>query len=134
MLIHPSYEIPPYTPLSPDPATVCARLATLYQLQENREPCIVLTSAEAVLRRVLPAKVLSDHCELVISGEETDREALIASLVAAGYQMCDMVRQEGDLSLRGGIIDVYPPSLDADQGRPPSSRFFRRHPGVNPVI
>lgn len=124
VLIHPSYEIPPYTPISPDPSTVCARLSTLYQLQENREPCIVLTSAEAVLRRVLPAKVLSDHCELVISGEETDREALIASLVAAGYQMSDMVRQEGDLSLRGGIVDVYPPSLDPAQAGPLRLDFF----------
>jgi transcription-repair coupling factor (superfamily II helicase) len=124
VLIHPSYEIPPYTPLSPDPATVCARLATLYQLQENREPCIVLTSAEAVLRRVLPAKVLSDHCELVIAGEETDRDALIISLVDAGYQMCDMVRQEGDLSLRGGIVDVYPPTLSPATAGPLRLDFF----------
>ena len=124
VLIHPSYEIPPYTPLSPDPATVCGRLATLYQLQEKSEPCIVLTSAEAVLRRVLPAKALSDHCELIISGEETDRDALIASLVASGYQMCDLVRQEGDLSLRGGIIDVYPPSLGTVKTGPLRLDFF----------
>ena len=124
VLIHPSYEIPPYTPLSPDPATVCARLATLYQLQENSEPSIVLTSAEAVLRRVLPAKALNDHCQLVIAGEEIDRDGLIASLIAAGYQMGDMVRQEGDLSLRGGIIDVYPPSLGTMKAGPLRLDFF----------
>ena len=124
VFIHPSYEIPPYTPLSPDPATVCTRLATLFQLQEASEPSLVLTSAEAVLRRVLPAKALSHHCELIISGEETDRDALITSLLAAGYQMCDMVRQEGDLSLRGGIIDVYPPSLEASKAGPLRLDFF----------
>ncbi len=124
VLLHPSYEIPPYTPLSPDPATVCARLATLYQLRENRTPCIVLTSAEAVLRRVLPASALNSHCELVITGEETDRDRLIASLVAAGYQLCDMVRQEGDLALRGGIIDVYPPTLDSSRSGPLRLDFF----------
>ncbi len=124
VLLHPGYEIPPYTPLAPDPATVCNRLATLYQLQEDREPCIVLTSAEAVLRRVLPAAELNAHCELVIAGEETDRDALIASLSAAGYQLCDMVRQEGDLSLRGGIVDVYPPTLDVAQSGPLRLDFF----------
>lgn len=124
VLIHPSYEIPPYTPLSPDPATVCSRLSTLYQLQENNEPCIVLTSAEAVLRRVLPAGQLSTHCELVISGEETDRDQLIAALVAAGYQLCEMVRQEGDLALRGGIVDVFPPTLDSSRAGPLRLDFF----------
>jgi transcription-repair coupling factor (superfamily II helicase) len=124
VLIHPSYEIPPYTPLSPDPATVCARLATLYQLQENNAPCIVLTSAEAVLRRVLPASELNNHCELVIAGEETDPDRLISSLVAAGYQLCDMVRQEGDLAVRGGIIDIYPPTLDSNKAGPLRLDFF----------
>ena len=124
VLIHPSYEIPPYTPLSPDPATVCARLATLYQLQDNDAPCIVLTSAEAVLRRVLPASELNSRCELVIAGEETDPDRLIASLVATGYQLCDMVRQEGDLALRGGIIDVYPPALDSNTAGPLRLDFF----------
>lgn len=124
VLIFPSYEIPPYTPLSPDPATVCARLATLYQLREHNTPCIVLTSAEAVLRRVLPTSALNSHCELVIAGEETDRDRFITSLVAAGYQVCALVRQEGDFALRGGIIDVYPPTIDSSQSGPIRLDFF----------
>ncbi len=57
VLVYPSFEIPPYTPLSPDPATVGARLSTLYLLQELAEPCIILTSAEAILRKILPKSV-----------------------------------------------------------------------------
>ena len=124
VLTYPSYEIPPYTPLSPDPATVCARLATLHRLHDNQAPAIVLTSAEAVLRRVLPAVELDRRCELVLAGEETDRDALIASLVASGYQIVEMVRQEGDLALRGGIIDVYPPVLDEELAGPLRLDFF----------
>jgi transcription-repair coupling factor (superfamily II helicase) len=124
VLLHPSYEIPPYTPLSPDPATVCTRLATLYQLQDNNAPCIVLTSAEAILRRILPPGMLNRHCELVIAGEETDRDRLVTSLIASGYQLCDLVRQEGDLALRGGIIDVYPPALDSEKNGPLRLDFF----------
>ena len=124
VLTYPSYEIPPYTPLSPDPATVCARLATLHRLHDNQAPAIVLTSAEAVLRRVLPAVELDRRCELVLAGEETDRDALIASLVASGYQIVEMVRQEGDRALRGGIIDVYPPVLDEELAGPLRLDFF----------
>ncbi|MDY0390074.1 MAG: transcription-repair coupling factor [Desulfobulbus oligotrophicus] len=124
VLVYPGYEIPPYSPLSPDPATVCSRLATLYQLLEHTAPCIVLASVEAVLRRVLPSRVLSRHCELVQIGEEIEQEPLIAALIAAGYQMSEMVRQEGDLALRGGIIDVYPPHLGTAKNGPLRLDFF----------
>ena len=124
VLTYPSYEIPPYAPLSPDPATVCTRLATLYRLQDNPGPCLILTSIEAVLRRIMPASALNRHCELVMTEEETDRDGLIASLTASGYQVCDMVRQEGDIALRGGIIDVYPPALDEELAGPLRLDFF----------
>ncbi|MGI6656497.1 MAG: transcription-repair coupling factor [Desulfobulbus sp.] len=124
VLLYPSYEIPPYTPLSPDPATVCQRLATLYQLRGLAGPCLVLTSVEAMLRRVLPIRILDRHAELVIAGESMDRDGLIGALTASGYQVCDMVRQEGDLALRGGIVDVFPPALDPDHAGPLRLDFF----------
>ena len=114
ILIYPSFEIPPYTALSPDPATTGARISTLYQLQENARPLIVFTSAEAILRRVIPKQVLNNHCELVISGEETDRDQLIKTLTGAGYESCDMVRQVGDMAVRGGIIDIFSPATTGD--------------------
>ena len=119
VLVYPSFEIPPYTPLSPDPATVGARLSTLYLLQELTEPCIILTSAEAILRKILPKSVFNDHCELLIQGEEIDRDALIQTLIRAGYQTCELVQQQGDLAIRGGIIDIFPPAHDPDNGAGP---------------
>ncbi len=109
ILIYPSFEIPPYTPLAPDPATTASRLSTLYRLQDSDRPLIVFTSAEAVLRRVIPRQVLNNHCELIIRGEETDREQLISMLSRRGYESCDMVRRPGDMAIRGGIIDVFSP-------------------------
>ena len=44
ILWYPGYEIPPYTPLSPDQQTTAARLATLYQLRENPGNKIMVTS------------------------------------------------------------------------------------------
>jgi len=124
VLVYPSFEIPPYTPLSPDPATIALRLATLHRLLNNAEPCIVLSSAEAVLRRLPPKSALGRHSELVMAGEETDREALIRSLIDAGYQMCSMVQHESDLAVRGGIIDIYAPSPDPAVQGPLRLDFF----------
>jgi transcription-repair coupling factor (superfamily II helicase) len=124
VLPYPAFEIPPYTQLAPDPATVARRIATLYHLRENNGPCIVLASAEAVLRRIVPAAVLADHCELVMAGEDTDREALIAALAAAGYQPCDLVQHPGDMAVRGGIIDLFPPASVPDVSGPLRLDFF----------
>jgi transcription-repair coupling factor (superfamily II helicase) len=116
VLTYPAFEIAPYTRLAPDSTTVAARLSTLYYLHEHSGPCIVLTSVEAVLRRILPQQVLSRSCELVMAGEDTDRDALIASLIDAGYESCELVRQPGDLAVRGGIVDLFPPASGLSGG------------------
>ncbi|MCL7487104.1 MAG: transcription-repair coupling factor [Desulfobulbaceae bacterium] len=124
VLVYPSFEIPPYTPLSPDPATVCQRLATLYRLQNNNGPAIILTSAEAALRRILPQNALTSSCELVMAGEETDREELIRTLVRTGYESCSMVQHEGSFSVRGGIVDIFAPAADPALQGPLRLDFF----------
>ncbi len=113
ILIYPSFDIAPYTALSPDPATTASRLSTLYRLQNSDQPPIVFTSVEAILRRVLPGRILNDHCELIISGEDTDRDQLISLLTASGYEVCDMVRRPGDMAVRGGIVDIFPPAAES---------------------
>ncbi|MDH3330110.1 MAG: transcription-repair coupling factor, partial [Desulfobulbaceae bacterium] len=110
VLVYPSFEIPPYTPPSPVPATVGLRLATLHRLLNLSGPCIILTSIEALLRRILPKSVLGRRSELVIQGEEIDREELIKSLVDSGYDLCSMVQHEGDLAVRGSIVDIFAPA------------------------
>ncbi len=124
VITYPAFEIAPYTQLTPDPATVATRLATLSLLQENSRPCIVLTSAEAVLRRIIPRQLLAGRSELVIAGEETDRDGLIDTLTRSGYQLCELVQHPGDLAVRGGIIDLFAPSFRPDVQGPLRLDFF----------
>uniref|UniRef100_UPI0040573E40 DEAD/DEAH box helicase n=1 Tax=Candidatus Electronema sp. TaxID=2698783 RepID=UPI0040573E40 len=109
VLIYPAFEMPPYARLAPDPATVAARIAALHFLHERSQPCILLASAEAALRRVPPGKLFADCCELVMAGESCDRDGLIAALIRNGYQPCELAQQPGDLAVRGGIVDLFPP-------------------------
>lgn len=106
---YPGYEIPPYTPLSPDPLTTAARLSTLYNIRETEATFILVVSAEALMRRTLPGKILSNRAELLISGEECDRDALLQELTACGYEQVALVQSVGDYSVRGGILDIFPP-------------------------
>jgi transcription-repair coupling factor (superfamily II helicase) len=118
VLVLPSFEIPPYAHLTPDPSTSAARLAALYFLNEGSRPGIILASAEAALRRIPPGKLLNQHCELVMAGEDCNREELIAALLRSGYQTCELVQQPGDLALRGTLLDCFsPPFQPALEGR-----------------
>jgi transcription-repair coupling factor (superfamily II helicase) len=108
-LLYPAFEMPPYARLAPDPATAAARIAALHFLRERSQPCIVLASAEAVLRRVLPGPLLNEHCKRLRLYEDCDRDSLLASLIRNGCQRCELVQQPGDLAARGSIADIFPP-------------------------
>lgn len=116
VLAYPGYEIPPYTQLSPDQQTTAARFATLYQLHENPDNTIVVTSIEALMRRVVPTEILTGSAELIMAGEDCDQDALLQSLTKLGYEQVSLVQNVGDFAVRGGILDLYPPPFFTESG------------------
>ncbi len=109
VLSFPGYEIPPYTPLSPDQQTTAARLSTLYRSLESESPFILVISIEALLRRVMPKGALQQRAQLLMAGESFDLPTLRADLVTMGYESTSLVRGYGDFSVRGGVVDIFPP-------------------------
>jgi len=47
--------------------------------------------------------------ELLQVGEEVDREKLLRRFDASGFQRTSLVEERGDYSVRGGVIDLFPP-------------------------
>ncbi|OGR18918.1 MAG: transcription-repair coupling factor [Desulfobacterales bacterium GWB2_56_26] len=115
ILPYPGHEIPPYTPLSPDQRIAAARLSTLYSLKTGSGG-IMITSIEALLRRVMPAGLLTRVAEYLMAGEDCDRDDLVQRLVYLGYEKSALVQSVGDFSVRGGIVDIYPPPFTLDSG------------------
>ena len=116
ILVYPGHEIPPYTPLSPDQQTTAARLSTLYCLLESQDRFFLITSVEALMRRVLPGKILGGSAELIMAGEDCDPVQLAAALIQCGYEKVALVQRVGDFSVRGGIMDIFPPPYPLDRG------------------
>jgi transcription-repair coupling factor (superfamily II helicase) len=110
---YPGFDIPPYTPLSPDQTTVAERLNTLYHLLTDDTPLILVASCESLLRRVIPKNILGSLAELIITGEDAEQGRLIHRLTDLGYEHLSMVQTIGDFSVRGGIVDIFPPGYDA---------------------
>lgn len=66
-------------------------------------------SIQAVLQRTLPPSVLQDATVLLQTGQTVSLEACIRRLTRAGYERSTQVDGIGQFSVRGGILDVFPP-------------------------
>ena len=105
----PSWEVTPFEDLSPTADVVAARIEGLYHLRQSPNP-IVVTTPESLLQRVPARAAFANQYLYVVEGEEIDRDEVAARLVGWGYRRVPLVEDRGDVSIRGGIIDVFPPA------------------------
>ncbi len=73
----------------------------------------VVCSAEAAAQLTIPKKELQKRTITLESGGECSQEELVARLISAGYSRADMIEGAGQFSVRGGIVDIFPPSSPA---------------------
>jgi transcription-repair coupling factor (superfamily II helicase) len=120
ILYFPVYEIPDFREYVPQSETVAQRLACLYSLLTRPGPALLITSVQALHSAVMPRELLSSQVDYLVRKEETAREDLLAQLVRWGYLRTPLVEGVGDMSVRGGILDIFPPLLS----RPVRIEFF----------
>ena len=106
----PAIDVSPYADLSPDRSGIVERVATLYRLtQLGLLPRIVVTSAEALVRRTVAPGELAARGTTLRKGGSIDRDELAALLVAGGWSRTPVVDEPGTFAVRGGVIDIYTP-------------------------
>jgi len=104
----PIYDISPLTGLSPHGDVISRRLESLYRLTAEKNP-IVVTSIETIFLRILPKESMIKAIEYLEVQEEVQREDLLHGLESKGYLHTSLVEERGDYSVRGGVIDIFPP-------------------------
>jgi transcription-repair coupling factor (superfamily II helicase) len=112
ILYFPPYHILPYKLLGYHQETAGRRVHTLHQIVESPRPPVVVTTAGALMQRLMPKRELSDYAELLVTGEEADRDRLVRKLVDGGYSRAALVEAMGDYGVRGGILDIFTPQFD----------------------
>jgi transcription-repair coupling factor (superfamily II helicase) len=85
------------------------RIRVLSTLIENN-PSIVIIPRAALLQKVVPRGVVAGFIAPVSIGDAIDRDGFAATLIDGGYRRVPLVEEGGDFSLRGNVIDVYPPT------------------------
>lgn len=113
----PSWETLPHERLSPGVDTVGARMMLLRRLShpddERLGPPVrvVVTTARSLLQPMAPDVADIDPVTLTV-GVESDFDDLIARLVELAYTRVDMVGKRGEFAVRGGILDLFPPTYE----------------------
>lgn len=112
----PSWETLPHERLSPRSDTVGRRLAVLRRLAHPRAddpetgPVSVVV---APIRSVLQPQVkgLGDLEPVALRiGQSADLGKIVEALAAAAYSRVELVEKRGEFAVRGGILDVFPPT------------------------
>jgi transcription-repair coupling factor (superfamily II helicase) len=105
----PAPDSSPYAEMQPDRATTLRRMAALFRLSRGFAPQVVVASAAALFRRVVPRAPFERLCERIATKSTLDRDATIAALLRAGFSRAAVVEDPGTFAVRGAVIDLYPP-------------------------
>ncbi len=86
------------------------RIAVLTDLLEEKLD-VVITTPSAALSFTIPEEILRGATKTLAVGDSIGMEALAAFLAESGYVRSELVDGKGQFSVRGGIIDIFPPHL-----------------------
>ena len=113
-LFFPAWEILPHEGKLPHADVISDRLQTLVALSAlstfNSQPSTLLvTSVTALLQKTFPPGEIQKRTRTLQRGDKIAPLDLIEWLEEQGYEPEAQVSQKGEIALRGGILDVFPP-------------------------
>jgi transcription-repair coupling factor (superfamily II helicase) len=117
----PAHDVLPFENLSPHSEIQETRAAALWKIcTADRTPRLVIAPIESACMRLFHRDYYAALALHLKVGEEHIPDMLVEHLLSVGYTRVDVVEMPGQVTIRGGIVDVYPP----EQGRPVRIDFF----------
>nr|WP_242861364.1 hypothetical protein [Cellulosilyticum ruminicola] len=88
-----------------------ARIRVIEALN-NKEDITLIIPVQSLLNPLSPKATWQSYCKCIRVGEVINVAALQSNLVQIGYERVGSVESIGQFAVRGGIIDIYPPTMD----------------------
>ncbi len=105
------YEHAPWPPESREGRM--AVLAALFLHRVGARPApLIIASAAALVRRVLPYRQLRKAALKIRRGGRHPLRALARTARGLGYETVSVVTAPGQMAVRGGLLDLFPPHAD----------------------
>ena len=115
----PAHDVLPFENLSPHGEIQEQRAATLWKIASGQAR-LVIAPVEAACMRLFGREHYAALALELRKGEEHLPEMLLEHLLSVGYTRVDVVEMAGQVTMRGGMIDVYGPEME----RPVRIEFF----------
>ncbi len=103
----PGWETLPYDHFSPHQDIISERLACLSLLPSLTSGVLIL-SVDTLLQRLPPTDYIDGQCFVLSVNDKLNIDILRTKLVRAGYHSTNQVREHGEFSVRGSLIDIFP--------------------------
>lgn len=107
VLIYPERELSVADLIAFSPDVTAQRLRVLQHLAEGN-PGIVIATVSSAVQPVTTSASFRNQILHYQVGAEISLQEQIEKLVESGYERVDMVERQGQFSVRGGILDIYP--------------------------
>ncbi len=106
---YPSSHLPPLSEAYTVDEEEKERLKILWELRNLKA---IVLDIKAFSRKTIPAELLKKHYIYVIPGEKIERDSFIENLVFLGYERVGVVKNKGEFTVKGAVIDVFSPQYE----------------------
>ncbi len=107
LLLYPGNELIGSELAVASPEMLAQRIHVFNRLAQGFAGILVVPFA-GLRRLVVPGHVWKEAQITLSVGDELDLDAFLHRLVELGYERVEMVERKGEVSVRGGIVDLYP--------------------------
>jgi len=111
LFLFPPWETLPYEFVSAPEATERERITALYRLIRG-EPALVVTTVESLMRKIPHREFFEKKGVTLEAGSDYPFDDIVEMLAVYGYSREKRVESFGHFAVKGGIIDIFPPSHD----------------------
>ena len=107
----PSFETDVYSGISPHAETQEKRALALWNLAFQKPDFLILSAKSLITKTIAPKEIINLGAVLKLD-EDFPLDNLIEKLVACGYVREEPIKNVGEFSVRGGILDVWSPAAE----------------------
>ena len=111
-LLFPEVEELPFERIISDPENEHQRLSALQKLNQSDSKTLVITSAAALLQKTMATEKFDSHQLKIQINQTIEINKIVNLCVEMGYSVEPSVISPGTISIRGGIVDIFPVGYD----------------------
>lgn len=106
----PSWDTLPSENKAPSLDITGERFRVLKSLKETKGPKVIVTSFQAVLEKVIAPQTFERNHLILKKSDVIPFKDLASVFESLGYQRKSTASDKGEYALRGGIVDIFPPT------------------------